>query len=106
MKKLFILILLAGSLAGCSVQHFNVNTSNSGTGWKVFGENTQGKEIKKSADFFFLGINISQCDTKQMAEEIKAPSYTIETKYNFFGFVINYFTFGIIDYKVVKVIRR
>lgn len=106
MKKLFLISILASCLVSCSVQHFNVNTSDSGTHWKAFGEKTKGKEVKRGADFFLLGINISQTDTKYLAEQMKASSYTIETKYNFLGFIVSYLTFGVIDYKVVKVIKR
>lgn len=106
MKKLFAIAILAMCLASCSVQHFNVNTSDSGTGWKAFGEKTRGKEIAKGGDFFLIGISISQTDTKYLAEKIKASSYTIETKFNFLGWLVNYASFGLIDYKVVKVIKR
>jgi len=38
-----------------------------------------------------------------MVEELKATAYTIETKSNLF---IQLLTFGIVDYKIVKVIKR
>lgn len=38
-----------------------------------------------------------------MAEELNANSYTIETKSNL---IVQLLTFGIADYKIVKVIKR
>lgn len=106
MKKLFVLCMISLVITSCSVQHFNVNTSDSGKGWKAFGERTKGKEVQKGGDFFLIGINISQCNTKAMAEDLKASSYTIETKFNFLGFLVNYASFGLVEYKRVKVIKR
>lgn len=38
-----------------------------------------------------------------MAEELNATSYTIEIKSNV---IVNILTFGMADYKIVKVIKR
>lgn len=38
-----------------------------------------------------------------MAEELNVNSYTIETKSNL---IVEFLTFGIADYKIVKVIKR
>ena len=111
MKKIKILtsvIAISILITSCSVQQFAVNTEvqpfqNGGT---IFGEKTRGKIIKKSGDFFVIGINVMNCNTAQMAKEIDAKSYTVETKSNLLSLVLLGLTGGIIDYKTVKVIKR
>ncbi len=96
----------------CSVQQFAVNTvaepfENGGNFW---GENTEycGEKpwklpMNRGKDIHVLGINIQKSDTKKMAEELDAQHYTIETKSNL---VLSLLTAGILDYKIVKVIKR
>lgn len=67
----------------------------SANGWK--------SEFKKDYDLHLLGINIKNCSAKKMAEELNTNSYTIETKSNL---IIQLLTFGIADYKIIKVIKR
>lgn len=111
-KKIFFGLSITLLTTSCSVQQFalNTNTKPFEKGGKVWGEKTQkcGKggwklEFKKDYDFHFLGINIRQSNAKQMAEELKANSYTIETKSNL---IVQLLTLGIADYKIVKVIKR
>ena len=92
-------------LASCSVQHFAVNTDVQPFqyGGKIFGEKTKGKEFRKSGDLHILGINAKKNNTKKLLEELNANSYTIETKSNL---IIYFITFGIADYKTVKIIKR
>jgi hypothetical protein len=96
----------------CSVQQFAVNTNVQAfeKGGRIIGERMEkcGKdgwklEFKKDKDIHVLGINIRKSDAKKMAEELNASSYTIETKSNL---IIQLITFGIVDYKVVTVIKR
>jgi hypothetical protein len=111
-KNVFISAMVAVSLTfySCGVQHFNVNTNDSGKGWAVFGENTKGKvlgkDYAKGGDFFIIGINISHTDTKALAEQLNTTAYTIETKANFLSILLSGVTAGIVGYKVVKVIKR
>lgn len=109
MKKKFILLAAAAMLStSCSVQQFSVNTNVEPfqNGGKAFGEKTKGTTFKKSAEFFVFGINVKQADTPGMAKSINAEAYTIETKNNLLSPIVKYFTFGIVEYKVVKVIKR
>ena len=108
--KMIMLFAIVSALImpSCSVQQFAVNTSvqpfaNGGT---VFGEKTKGQTIKKGREIFVLGINLSNCDTKNMATLISADKYTIETKRNLASSLINLVSFGLVDHKVVKVIKR
>ena len=64
-------------------------------GWKL--------KYKKDYDLHLLGINIKKSNAKKMAEKLNANSHTIETKSNLF---VQLLTFGIDDYKIVKVIKR
>lgn len=106
MKKLFSLLLITALLSSCAVEHFNVNTTNSGSGWRVFGEHTPKGTFKRDYDIMIIGINVSQADTKVMAEALKASSYTIESKYNLVTLFLNYFTGGLVSVRTVKVIKR
>ena len=106
MKKIILLFASASLLCSCGVQHFNVNTTNSGSDWNVWGEKTVGKECMKGGDFFLIGINISQTDTKSLAEQMNFSSYTIETKNNLLSLALPFATFGVLTYKRVKVIKR
>lgn len=106
MKKNILMLAIASFLCSCGVQHFNVNTSDYGKNWEVFGENTKSKEVKKSGDFFIAGINMRQTDTKSLAEQMNATAYTIETKANLLSIVLPVATLGIVSYKRVKVIKR
>lgn len=104
--------LLAIALNSCSVQQFPVNTKIKPfqNGGRLFGErmekcgeNAWKLAYKKSADIHVLGFNIKSSNIQNMAEELQATSYTIETKSNF---IICFITSGMVDYKVVKVIKR
>lgn len=114
MKKLKILGLAAilFLFSSCSVQQFAVNTDvkpfeNGGKVWgekvEKFGKNPWKLAYKKDSDFHLIGISLKQSDVKKMAEELNADSYTIETKSNI---IIQILTFGLADYKIVKVIKR
>lgn len=106
--KTILLLAILFFISSCGVQQFAVNTTVEpfSSGGRVFGEITQGSEFKKRRDFFIIGISINSSDTKKMAESLKATSYTIETKTNLFTALTYVFTFGIINYQVVKVIKR
>lgn len=105
---IIIVMLSLNFLSSCSVQQFCVNTPTIPfqNGGIVFGEKTRGKEFKMACDIFVIGVNVVNADTKKMAEDLKATSYTIETKNNFLSLIITGVTFGIVKYKVVKVIKR
>ncbi|MGF1924646.1 MAG: hypothetical protein ACQUHE_10745, partial [Bacteroidia bacterium] len=99
-------------VSSCSVQQFAVNTDvkpfqNGGRVWgervKKGGETPWKLTYKKDSDFHIVGINLKQADAKKMADEMNAVSYTIETKSNI---VVEILTFGLADYKIVKVIKR
>lgn len=104
-KKTLLGLTLTMSLASCSVQQFAVNTTVQPfeKGGKLIGEKTQGKNIVKSGDLHVLGFNLINSDTQKMAEALNATSYTIETKSNL---ILDILTCGMVDYKVVKLIRR
>ncbi len=108
MKKHLLTLACAAMLCSCGVQQFAVNTQIKpfANGGIVFGEKTRGLEVAKKRDWFVLGINVHNADTKKMAQELNATSYTIETKGNFFTWAFRYITFGIGNYRVVKVIKR
>lgn len=107
-QKIVLLLFLTIATASCGVQQFafNTNVGEFENGGEVFGEKTRGKKVKKGGDWFVFGINVSSCDTKQMAESMSATSYTVETKSNILSFALWLFTGSVIDYKVVKVIKR
>ncbi len=112
MKKTLIIATFL-MLASCGVQQFSVNTKVEPfeNGGRVFGEKTitlkRGVDYVKSGTMFVLGINIlSDYDTDEMAQRINAEHYTIETKSNFLSVLVYTFTGGIVNYKVVKVIKR
>lgn len=99
-------------LTSCSVQQFGVNTKVEPfeKGGRVWGERVQkgGKdgwkaEFRKDKDIHIAGINIRKSNTSAMVKELNASHYTIETKSNL---IIQCITFGIVDYKIVKVIKR
>lgn len=106
--KTILLLTTLFFLSSCGVQQFAVNTTVEpfSNGGRVFGEMTQGSEFKKRRDFFIIGIAVNSSDTKKMAESLKATSYTIETKANLFTALTYVFTFGIVNYQIVKVIKR
>ncbi len=112
MRKITLLfgttVALSAMLSSCAVQQISVNSEVQPfqNGGKVFGEKTKGKTINKSGDLFILGINVMNCNTQKMAKEIDANHYTVETKQNIVSYAISMFTNGLIDYKVVKVIKR
>jgi len=112
MRKLTYLfavtLALSAMLSSCSVQQFSVNSEIQPfqNGGQVFGEKTKGKTINKSGELFILGINIINCNTQEMAKEIDANHYTIETKQNIVSYATSVFSGGLIDYKAVKVIKR
>lgn len=111
-KKIFLGLGITLLTASCSIQQFAVNTNTQPfeKGGKVWGEKTkksgtngEKSEFRKDNDVHLLGINVDKSNVKKMVEELKATSYTIETKSNLF---IQLLTFGIVDYKIVKVIKR
>lgn len=104
-KKILLALTIPLVITSCSVQQFAVNTTVQPfeNGGKAFGEKTKEKEFKKDGDLHILGLNINNSNTKQMAEDLNATSYTVETKTNLFVKVL---TCGIVDYKLVKVIKR
>ena len=100
-------------LMSCGVQQFPVSTKVEPfeNGGRVFGEKTRklkkGQDYTKSGTIFILGINVvSDSKTSEMAKRINAEHYTIETKSNILSVLFSSFTQGIVNYKVVKVIKR
>jgi hypothetical protein len=113
MKKLLIMFSTSAVLMSCGVQQFSVNTKVEPfeNGGRVFGETTKklkkGEDYTKSGTLFLIGVNLlSDYDTDEMAKKINAEHFTIETKSNFLSFLCSSFTGGIVNYKVVKVIKR
>lgn len=92
-------------LSACSVQQFPVNTSTIPfqNGGRLWGEKTSGLVYTKDWDLHLLGINVRNSDIKKRAEELGADAYTVESKSNI---LVNIISFGMVDYKVVKVIKR
>lgn len=112
MKRLVIGLLAIGMISSCSVQQFAVNTKTEPfqNGGKVWGERVEKRgpngwksEFKKDKDIHVIGINVRKSDVKAMAEALNATHYTIETKSNL---IVQLLTCGLVDYKVVKVIKR
>lgn len=107
MKKIKITLLAATAflMSSCSVQQFPVNTDVKPfeNGGRVWGEKVEKLVYKKDSEFHLFGINVKQSDVKKMVEELNANSYTIETKSNI---IVEIITFGLADYKIVKVIKR
>jgi hypothetical protein len=112
MKKLVIGLLATVIMSSCSVQQFAVNTKtepfqNGGKVWgervEKCGENGWTSEFRKDKDIHLIGINIRNSNVAAMVEELKASNYTIETKSNL---IIYFVTFGIVNCKIVKVIKR
>lgn len=105
MKKTFAGIAFTLVFASCSVQQFGVNTTVQpfDSGGKVFGEQTKGKKFIKGGDLHVFGLNVKSSDTNKMSAELNAQSYTIETKSNLW---VSFLSFGLVDYKTVKVIKR
>ena len=88
----------------------NTTTVPFQNGGRVWGEKTEkcGKDsfrltCKKQNDLHVFGINVKNSDVKKMVEELNAKSYTIETKSNLWLYIL---TCGIVDSKIVKVIKR
>lgn len=105
-------LCLTTLFTACSVQQFSVNTSTKPfeKGGRTWGERTEKcgsdgwkLEEKRDSDIHLLGINIKKSNTQKMAEELNAQSYTIETKSNI---IVEILTCGMVDYKIVKVIKR
>jgi len=99
-------------MSSCSVQQFAINTKNEPfqNGGKVWGERVEKcgengwkSEFIKDKDIHLIGINIRKSNVDAMVRELNAIHYTIETKSNL---IIQFLTFGIVDYKIVKVIKR
>jgi hypothetical protein len=107
-KLVMAVVIVSAAFTSCSVQQFGVNTTVEPFqhGGKVFGEKTKGKEFKKKGELFIAGINVLHNDTKKMSEDLKASSYTIETKNNWLSWTVSAVSYGLLDYKVVKVIKR
>jgi hypothetical protein len=113
MRKLLLMFGVSALLMSCGVQQFAVNTEVEPfeNGGRVFGEKTnklkKGEDYVKSGTLFVFGVNVmSDYETDEMAKKINAEHYTIETKSNLLSMLCSSFTRGIIDYKVVKVIKR
>jgi hypothetical protein len=113
MRKLLLMFGVSAILMSCGVQQFAVNTEVEPfeNGGRVFGEKTnklkKGEDYVKSGTLFVFGVNVmSDYETDEMAKKINAEHYTIETKSNLLSMLCSSFTRGIIDYKVVKVIKR
>lgn len=111
-QKLLLGLSITLLVSSCSVQQFAVNTQTKPfeNGGKIWGEKTEkcGEdnwklETKKGSDLHILGINVKKSNTQKMAEELNAQYYTIETKSNL---IFTILTGGIVDYKIVKVIKR
>lgn len=99
-------------MSSCSVQQFAVNTGNEPfqNGGKVWGERVEKcgedgwkAEFKKDKDIHLVGINVRKSNVGAMVDDLNATHYTIETKSNL---IIQFLTFGMLDYKIVKVIKR
>jgi hypothetical protein len=112
MKRKVIGLLVISIFSSCSVQQFAVNTritpfQNGGKVWgervEKCGENGWKSEFKKDKDIHLLGINIRKSNVSVMVEELDAKHYTIETKSNL---IVQLLSFGIVDYKIVKVLKR
>lgn len=112
MKKLVIGLMTTAMMSSCSVQQFAVNTQNKPfqQGGKIWGERVEkcGEngwkfDFKKDKDIHLIGINIRKSNVGAMVQELNAVHYTIETKSNV---IVQFLTFGIVDYKIVKVIKR
>lgn len=111
--KLFVAgIIFSIFISSCSVQQFAVNTTTVPfqNGGRVWGEKTEkyGKDSVrltriKQNDLHVFGINVKNSDVKKMVDELNAKSYTIETKSNLWLYIL---TCGIVDSKIVKVIKR
>jgi len=113
MRKLLLMFGVSAILMSCGVQQFAVNTEVEPfeNGGRVFGEKTnklkKGEDYVRSGTLFVFGVNVmSDYETDEMAKKINAEHYTIETKSNLLSMLCSSFTRGIIDYKVVKVIKR
>lgn len=108
MKCIIIILLVSLFFHSCSVEQFayNTNVEPFAYGGRLFGEKTKGKTIKKSRMIYVLGINCSDIETDRMAELINATSYTVETKHNLASYLIFGLTAGIVNHRVVKVIKR
>lgn len=114
MKKVVLVGVVALTLLNsCAVQQFHVNSEvkDFENGGRVFGEKTshltKEKDYAKAGTMFIIGINsMNDAKVKEMAKKINADKYTIETKNNFLSLLVNGFTSGLVQYKVVKVIKR
>lgn len=105
MKNVFSAFALIFTISSCSVQQFGVNTTVEpfGNCGRFTGEDTKALVFKKDKDIHLLGFNVRNSNTQKMAAELNASSYTIETRSNLW---VNIVTCGIMDHKVVKVIKR
>jgi len=112
MKRIVIGVLATLVISSCSVQQFAVNTKTAPfqNGGRLFGEkmekcgeNGWKLQFKKDKDIHLMGLNVRESNVKAMVEKLNAEHYTIETKSNV---IVQLLTFGIVDYKVVKVIKR
>jgi hypothetical protein len=112
LRKTLAMISTIGFISSCSVQQFGVNTQVKPfeNGGKVWGERIEKCGVagwKKTAlsgyDVHLLGLNIHHSNTQQLADSLKATSYTIETKSNVW---VELLTFRMVDVKKVTVIKR
>lgn len=110
--KVLSMLITTIFISSCSVQQFSVNTKVKPfeNGGKVWGERTKkcgdgGWELAtaKDKDILILGINVKKSNADKLVKDLQASSYTIETKSNL---IVRCITFGMVDYKVVTVIKR
>lgn len=108
----FLIVLALCTLCSCAVQQFAVNTQVQPfeRGGRVWGEKMKKcgpegwtSEFKKDYDLHVLGINVRKSDVARMVTELKTSTYTIETKSNL---IVLWLSCGLVDYKVVRVIKR
>jgi hypothetical protein len=113
MNKIVYLVLVVIAISSCTVQQHAVNTSVEPfqNGGRLFGESTKG--LKRGADYkvsstlYVLGINLlSDKPTIEMANELGAEKYTIQTKATVLGWVCMYATGGIINSTKTTVFKR
>jgi hypothetical protein len=105
LQKIALGVLVAMTLASCSVQQFAVNTKTEPfeNGGKIFGEKTKDLNFKKSGDIHLFGVNLKESNVDELVKEMEVDKYTIETKSNL---LLRLISMGVFDYRTVKVIER
>jgi hypothetical protein len=116
MKKVYLpisaLILVLG-MASCMVQQHSINTNVQPfqNGGRLFGESTKGlaknTDYKTSHTMYVIGINtLSDSETQEMAKDLGADKYTVETKTSFIGGLCSYLTGGLVSGSKTTVFKR